>query len=365
MKASRPPVPVIKNTKKRRLKTWIIVLISVVIVLGIAVGLILANLDEFKKFSQDRKVVAVCNGYEIPYEELVFLTSFYKQELADKYGDHIWDDPDTAEQYREELETLVKNNLNQNYVVLSAAKQLGIKTSGDTIDNYVDQQVELLTKECGGEKAYKKFLSEQHMTEHYLRFTFSTEYIKSAIHYTLLDNDIYEYRYEDNASDFMQYVLESGNYVRTLHVYIANEEGEDPAANLAQAQKVSDALQAAETVEERRELLGEYIGSTLNDDYTIVTGDGYYFTRGEMTEEYEKASFALDIGETSAPIVCGGGTFVIMRLAPEAEYVENNVKELMNAYYGVCLGEYMEQFRPSCDVFYTEYGQTLDLLDLD
>ena len=55
---------------------------------------------------------------------------------------------------------------------------------------------------------------------------------------------------------------------------------------MATAQKISDALRAVADPHERRELMDEYIGSTINDDLMSVTGDGYYFTRGEMEEVY-------------------------------------------------------------------------------
>ena len=364
MKASRPPVPVVEKKKRRRVKPWLIVVIAVGVVLATVAGVVAFNFNTWRQNAQNSKTVAVCNGYEIPYEELVFLTTFYKTQLAEQYGDDIWDDPTVAETYREKLETLVKDNLNQNYVVLSAAKQLGIETSSDTVDNYIDQQIDDLKDEFGSKKAYKAFLQENGMSESYLRFTLSVGFVESAIHYTLLDKDMYQFRYEDNASEFIDYVLTSGEYARTLHVYIENAADEDPAVNLAAAQRISNNLKAAASVSERRALLSEYIGSEINDDLMSVTGDGYYFTRGEMVQAYEDAAFALEIGEVSDPVVCSGGNFVIMRLEPEENYLQNNVKELMDAYYGVCLNDYIEVFRPMCDVFFTEYGKTLDLLTI-
>ncbi len=357
--AGQPP------KKKARVHPLVIVLPVVAVVVTVVAILVASNWDDFQQLAADRETVAVCNGYEIPYEELKFVTTYYKSQLAAVYGEKIWDDPATAEAHRAELEKLVKENLNQNYVVLSACKQLGIDTEKKSIDNYVDEQVKELRDSYDSKKEYNEALLEQGMTEHYLRFIFSIGYLESAVHYTLLDNDLYAYRYEDNASEYMDYVLESGKYVRTLHVFIENVEGEDPAANLKKAQEVSDKLQAAAAGDERRNLLSEYIGSALNDDLLTVTGDGYYFTRGEMVEAYENAAFDLAIGEVSEPVVCSGGNFVIMRLEPEEEYVRNNVKTLMDAYYGVCLDEYIERFRPNCEVFYTEYGKTLDLLALE
>lgn len=315
--------------------------------------------------SNDKKTVAVCNGYDIPYEELRFIAAFYKDYLKDIYGETIWDNAETAEKYRGELETLVMENLNQNYVVLSACRQLGIDTDNSTIDNYVNEQIALLKDELGSKKAYKEFLAEERMTDRFFRFSLSINFLESAIHYTLLDSDMYPYRIDENAAEYKEYVKSSGEYVRILHVYIENKEGEDAAANLLRAQEISNELRSISDVAERRRRLGEYIGSAENDDFMTVTGDGYYFTKGEMDEIYEEAAFKLNIGDVSEPVVCSGGNFIMMRLEPDEEYIANNVTTLLNSYHMVCLNNYIQQFRPDCAVALTDYGKTLDFLNLD
>jgi parvulin-like peptidyl-prolyl isomerase len=165
-----------------------------------------------------------------------------------------------------------------------------------------------------------------------------------------------------NMADFRDYVETSGDYVRTIHVFIENVEGEDPAENLARAQEISNALRSVVDLTERRELMSEYIGSAVNDDLQSISGDGYYFTRGEMDEAYEDAAFGLEIGEASEPFVCKGGSFVIMRLALEEEYIIKNAQNLLNNYHSVALGIYEDQFRPDCVVSFNEYGETFDLV---
>ena len=110
--------------------------------------------------------------------------------------------------------------------------------------------------------------------------------------------------------------------------------------------------------------MSEYIGSKYNDDLQSVSGDGYYFTKREMDEAYETASFALAVGEVSEPVVCSGGNFVIMRLTPEEEYIVKNAQSLLNNYHSVCLGIYEDQFRPQCVVEFNEYGKSIDLLTI-
>ena len=360
-----PANPPKKGMSKKK-KTVIIILVitlAVLLIGGIIAAVVLSNWNEYKQYAADRKTVATCNGYEIPYEELYFLTMFYKDSLASTYGEGIWDDPATAEQYREKLETLVAENLCENYLVLSACRYLGIKTEGADIDKYVDKEMKALRAEFSSDKEYEAWLSEHWMTEHYMRFSIGISYLESAVYYTLLDGGMFRYTL-DNAADFRDYVENSGDYARTIHVFIENEEGEDPAANLAEAQKISDDLRAIEDVEERRERMGDYIGSTINDDLLAVTGDGYYFIRGEMDEAYENASFDLAMGEVSQPVVCSGGTFVIMRIYPDAQYIQTNLQKLLNGYHGVAVGLYEEQFREDCQVIWNDYGSSIDLVSL-
>ena len=83
-----------------------------------------------------------------------------------------------------------------------------------------------------------------------------------------------------------------------------------------------------------------------------------------MVEEYEDASFALEIGGVSEPVVCSGGNFVIMRLAPQRTYIDKHAETLLENYHAVALGIYVDQFRPDCVVTFNEYGQSIDLVAL-
>ncbi len=358
--------PAVKpRSKKKTVWTAVIVtVVAVAVIGGVVAAVAAANWEEYRQYAADRKTVANCNGYDIPYEELRFVTLFYKDALASTYGADIWDDPATAEKYRPELEALVMENLNQNYVVLSACRKLRIKTEGADIDEYVDSQIEELTESFDKTSEYEAWLDEHWMTEHYLRFSIGVDFLESAVYYTLLDNDMFAYDLS-NIGDFMDYVETSNDYVRTVHVYIENVDGEDPVENLAKAQEISDILQAIDDADERRSKISEYIGSSVNDDLQSITGDGYYFTRNEMVEEYEEAAFGLELGEVSEPVVCSGGNFVIMRLPPEEDYIAENVQTLLNNYHSVAVGIYIDEFRDECVVKLNEYGQSIDLVAIE
>lgn len=316
-----------------------------------------------KEDKLNQTVVATCNGYDIKYEELRFLTLLYKDSLAATYGEGIWDDPATAETYRAELEGLVKEHLKENYVILTTCAAYQIDIDSDKADNYADQQVkELIEEEFNGKKsAYRAWLEENWMTDSFFRFSLRVSYLESALYYTLLDNHVFLYD-TSNIDEYIDYVLTSDQYFRTVHVYVRNDEGESPEANLAEAQRVSQALHAVASADDRLKLMNSYIGSTVNDDLTSVSGDGYYFTIGEMDEKYEEEVLKLAIGEVSEAFACSNGYFVVMRLAPEEAYVINNCATLLRNYQASMLGLLEESYRDVCVVEYNEYGQSLDLL---
>ena len=351
------------SKKKKTVITIVSVSVVVAVVIGVIAGITISNWDEYKQLAADRETVATCNGYEIPYEELRFVTLFYKDMMEGKYGSGIWDDPASAEEHREELEKLVRDNLNENYVVLTTCRNLQIPTESREMDEYVDGQMKELRNSFDSDQEYEAWMEEHWMTEHYMRFSLEVSYLESALYYTLLDNGMIRYTL-DNVADFRDYVENSGDFVRTLHVYIENVEGEEPAENLAKAREISDALRSEEDPAVRRELMSQYIGSSVNDDLLSVTGDGYYFTRTEMDEKYEEAAFGLAIGEVSEPVVCSGGNFVIMRLYPDAEYIKKNTQDLLDNYHGVAVGLYEEQYRDDCAIVFNEYGESIDLLSL-
>lgn len=361
--------PASASKKTRRIITVVIIVTVAVALVGGALAILFANgvfgsRDAYKKLAQDRKVVATCNGFEIPYEELRFLVTLYKNSLALSYGDDIWNDPSTAEQHREELEALVMENLNKNYLSLSACRYLSIKTDDPLVEEYVDKQMEdMLKKDYKGDK--KKMIADleaEGMTEHYMRFCIGVSYLESAIHYTLLDAGLYAYSTE-NLADFIEYVMESGNYVRTIHYFVRNDEGDNVEANRANAQSVVDSVREVSTYNERISRMRAWL--TYSEDTGLTSYNGNYFTYGEMDEAYETAAFALHSTEVSDVVEVSNGFMVIMRLDPELEYVSANYQTLLNNYQSVAMGTYIDGFEDDCPIVWNEYGKSLDFLYLE
>ncbi len=353
---------------KRIIVVSTVITMAVLLIAGILLVLfdngIIGNSEKYKKMAADRKTVATCNGFEIPYEELRFITDFYKKSLSHAYGEDIWDDPATAEQYRAELETLVMEHLNENYLVLSACRVLSIPIDSKDQKEYVNKEMARLKKEFGGDqKEMDKWIAEQGMTESYLRFSIGIEYLHSSIYYTLRDAEWYDFTIA-NIDNFMDFVYESPTYARTIHVFVENDEGEDVEDNRRRAQSMYDYLMAEPDAEAKEALMREYIGSSNNEDL-LITKDGYYFTYGEMEKVYEDATFDLAIGEVSQVVETPDGFFIIMRLQPSMDYIMLNAQTLLSFYQSAAMDVYIEKYNDECKVELNEYGKSLDLLHLN
>lgn len=363
--AKNPPKEKMSKKTKKIIVTVSIVAMAVILLAGTLLVVFLGNDEDYQKLAADRKTVATCNGFEIPYEELRFLSKLYKDSLEFSYGEGIWDDPATAEQYRAELESLIMENLNENYLILSACKELSIDVDSKEKKQYVEKEMQsLLNSDFGGdEKALAEWIESQGMTENYLRFCIGVEYLQSSIYYTLLDMGYYRYD-TNNIDEFMDYVLTSENYARTIHVFVSNDEGDDVEANRQKAQTMYEHLIAEGDVTEREKLMRTYIGSANNEDLQI-TSDGYYFTYGEMEKVYEEATFVLEENGISEVLETVDGFYVIMRLAPDDKYVLLHAQTLLSYYQSAAMGAYVETYDDTCEVVFNDYGKSLDLLNLE
>ncbi len=317
---------------------------------------------------QNEKIVATCNGYEIKYEELRFVTMLYKDTLAATYGSDIWDDPVKAESYRAELEEMVQEHLRENYVILTtcADYNINLQIDGDEAQTYADKQIDEFIDQAfeGKKKLYREWLSEHWMTEGYFTFSLKVNYLESVLFYTLLDGGLFHFDTE-NIDEYIDYILTGDGYARTIQVFIRNDKQDSPEANLAEAQMISQALQAAGNAEAREQMMRTYIGSSVNEDLYDVSGDGYYFTKGEMDSVYEEVAFNLEVGEASEAFACSGGYYVIMRLSPEEDYVMTNCATLLRNYQIAMLGLLEDHYRDDCTVIWNEYGQTIDLVTME
>jgi hypothetical protein len=348
------------NKSKKVVITAIVCLCVVAIVIGVIAAI---NISRDMK---NKKAIGTCGAYDIPYEELRYVTSFYKNELALKYGADIWDSADKAKQYAAELEELVVTNLNENYAILTICDSYGIATDSKEISEYVDTTISnMIEMDFGGKKDdYKKFLEDAKITERQFKFSIKTEYLRSAVFKMVVDKKINIDYTTENINEFIEFTQNTDAYARTIHVYIRNDKGDKKDQNLKIANMISERVREITDPEDRLAKMHEYIGR-YSEDFKMTTTDGAYFAKNEMDEIYESHAFELDVNGVSQAFECTDGYYVIMRLAPDVDYVTENAIALLQNYQSAQMGLLIQRYRDNYPAVLNEYGKSINLWEME
>lgn len=297
--------------------------------------------------------VGTVAGHEVLYEELRYLTLKYREAMKATYGETIWDTAESREQYRAELEKAVYDNITSNYAVLALCDEVQIAHTEKAIEEAVQKEVQATVDEFGGIKEYKAQLATEYLTDHLYRFILAVSFCESELIYVYTDD---LGLIEDDEGAIYDKIM-SDEFARTLHIYIENNEGESVEENRAKAE---DILKQYREGTEFNTLIGRH-----SEDFYMTTTNGYYFTRGEMVQEYEDAAFALAIDEVSEVIETSSGFYIIHRLAPDAGYVMSHLTELIQQYQYAMLYNMIDEKQAELAIELNDFGKSLDLTTLN
>lgn len=306
------------------------------------------------------KAVAKAGNVTITYDELYYLAKNKQAEL-------LLDTTLDAATRRAELERFVWDNLlTSSHALISVARDYGIKCDkGDIAENVQLQLEDLIANAAtfaGDYEAYAASLDEAYMTEHYLRTYLAVEnYLATAVILEMIERGEL-----DDSDETALAAINGSDYIRTVHVYIAKNNGVNTEAlNHLNAQNIANRLAAitedAARYEEMRNAIKNY-----DNEKKDTTGDGFYFARGEMDERYEEAAFSLPVYGASGVVEVENGYYVIMRMPIEETYVNRNLDTLkgnmhfvkLNAMVNARYAELQNDFER------TRFGDKLDLENL-
>lgn len=149
--------------------------------------------------------------------------------------------------------------------------------------------------------------------------------------------------------------MQSDSFVRVKQIFVENDPGEDPEANRAIAEA---ALADYRGGVDFSTLIGRY-----SEDFSMPT-DGYYFTRGVMTAEFEAAAFALADGEVSEVIESADGFHILLRLPKEESYITAHFEELKADYQNAEFYAMLDARAAGLTVTEADYVRTLDAKEI-
>lgn len=277
--------------------------------------------EPIESTEEESAIVGNIDSYAVKYEELRYITMLYKNKIADTYGSDIWENEETAEQYREMLESEVASAIKQDCAVVKLARGIGYGLSDSSVTAYVDSFLSDLVDELGGMSKYKKYLKENYMTDSFLRLTVSTDFLENAVRYAYIDLGIIS----NDMNEVYEMIMDGDVFVHTAHIFIsASREGRSDEESRALADEAYQALRSGETFESVME--------RYNEDSDMSVENGMYFLEGEVDEHYAETVEGLRYGKYSKVISSSGGYIIVKRLEPDPQYVMLNISSLMDQY---------------------------------
>ena len=356
-------------TTKRKIAAGIIGVgaLSLIIFAIIIFVFDLGPLREIPRSEEEARVVGECEGYEVYYDELRYLTLLYREELDAKYGKYDTLSADKKAEYEAELDLIVGEEIKRNYVILALCEQYGVDTDSSEARAYVKEAIEDLVDELESRDKYAEWLETNNLTDALVRFIYKTDYLeKELLEELTKSGEVIEFT-AANLDQFVAFVMEEEIYAKVIHVYyprehfLYNDRGTSMEKEVSRAlQKINDAT----TDSERYNAMKSLIGNAPYVQGYSVEGIGSYITYGQMHEDFEKATFALEDWECSDVVELEEGCYIIMRMPKVRDEVARKAYELVEYYRYAILKQLKDAKQDNITFNGNDYFDGIKLVDI-
>lgn len=217
------------------------------------------------------------------------------------------------------------------------AEKLGISLT-DEEKEAIGEKIDSTIDSLGRYSSYVSALEGKYMTEDIYRFLLEMDNLNTKM-YNQLTGELGELNLTE---DEMREIIDN-EFMHVQYIYISNETADAQATiNEAYEQLIAGGDFAA--------LQAEYSIDTVNTD-------GYYFGKGYMDEEFEKATQKLNIGETSGVVETSSGYLIIKRLALDEDYIDTNISKMITEHQNVLYSTMLAEIGESLNIeFAPEYS---------
>lgn len=285
-------------------------------------------------FVDEKKVEAdpimTVNGEDVPFD--LFRYHYMSAKFGFDGGDQAaWEGDDAAE-LKQQLLDYAQQGVLSGYAIRAVAKENKLELTADETKE-VEESVKSLVEQMGGEEAYQAALAEQYYTDEVYRYLYTTSAMMEKVLRQVYGDQI--------KADVKE------NYVHAQHILIpfTDAEAEEHADDLKKAEEVLAKVKAGDDF------------TALVKEYGQDPGqpeEGYYFTKGEMVQEFEDAAYALKDNETSEIVATSYGYHILRRLPMEESYIDENLTGMLSSTLATELTKTFDDKAKTFEVTYSD-----------
>lgn len=273
----------------------------------------------------DSEVVMTLDGYDITYSEYRYYYINYVKQFANYYGP----DWNTNDEYKDDFDKYVSEAVKMNGLVANTAAAKGLALTQEEFDNNVSATYDTIMQQFGDDA--KTTLDETYaITPYYMMMNESIYNLYNKIYESFYG--VGGEKYEEIKKQTLEYYNDNG-YMRAKHILIqfpSNDDGSEVTEEqkAETRKKAEEVLEKAKNGEDFDKLIEEYNEDPGMSTYTA----GYYFGKGEMVEEFENATTALEENGISEIVESNYGYHIIKRLPLDDENIISSDKFSELAY---------------------------------
>ena len=277
-------------------------------------------------FAGCSKTVAKVDETEIKQKEVDVYMDFLKNQ--DTSGELPTDEEGLKTLEANIIDILIVTRLLEKY-----AEENNITVSSEE----VDKQIKLIIDSYPSEEDFEKYLKDKSIDKKFLENYFKSQMLSSKIFdivtadAAVTEDEVKQY-YEDNKNIlFLVPVKLKASHILAMFPWKGDnseetQEGREEA--LSKIGMVEEKLKNGEAFEDLARQYSDDITSGENG------GDLGYVSKGQMVEKFDKALFALDVGEVSGIVETEYGFHIIKATDRQEEYIQkfDEVEESINTY---------------------------------